>query len=114
MKRTLLAIAISAICAVMPVGVLANNADSNNNEATQQEGTTAGQQRSIDDSANQGQQSGNNDSQDQSSSGGNGTGTQGPQEDSEGDALDIQDQEDVDNSDIREEQSGSSMATQDQ
>lgn len=116
MKRTILAIVIGAICAGTSVGVLANNADSNDSQAAQQEGTTAGQLRSIDDTASQSQQSGNDDSQQQSSEGGNSssTETQSPPQDSEGNDLDRQDQEAIDSSDRQDEQGGQPEVTVEQ
>ncbi|RUR33641.1 hypothetical protein [Vreelandella nanhaiensis] len=107
MKRTILALAIGAICTGVSSGVLANNDTSGANKDAQmtqhQDATTAGQQQSTDTPSSQGQ-----------SDAERRTGTEGPQQDLDGDDLDMQDQENVDNLDIREEQSGSSMGTQDQ
>ncbi|PRY66562.1 hypothetical protein B0H98_101556 [Vreelandella songnenensis] len=106
MKRMLLITFIGATCTGLSLGAFANSASHHDSQSAQQEDTTAGQLRSIDDSANSDHESGNNDSHDhQNDKNSRDTGSQGPQQGQDGSDLDMEDQSSM-NRELQEEQRG--------
>ncbi|MGP9499399.1 MULTISPECIES: hypothetical protein [unclassified Halomonas] len=101
MNRTIVAIAIGAIFTSISAAVLANENDASQSDGQmtqQQNSSTAGQQQSTDTPRNQEQ--GDTERE---------TGTQGPQQSSESDDLDMPDQADIGSDDTQNEQGGNRL-----